>query len=189
MRRVLLAFAMMAVAVLMGAGVASAITYGQPDGNRHPNVGGSSTTRSIPTAAGLYCSGTLISPTVFLTAAHCGDDGTTVGVTFDPTYEDGDKTYTGTFYADPAYPGPPADSHDIAVVVFDKPIKGIKPAKLPKRGLAVVACRATSVHLGRIRGVRGDQRAGRPPVPLRRRATVRRPDAQRHQQDLAAHLA
>jgi hypothetical protein len=40
MRRVLLALAMMAVVVLMAAGVASAITNGQPDGNRHPNVGG-----------------------------------------------------------------------------------------------------------------------------------------------------
>jgi hypothetical protein len=40
MRRVLLALAMMAVAVFMAVGVASAITYGQPDGNRHPNVGG-----------------------------------------------------------------------------------------------------------------------------------------------------
>jgi hypothetical protein len=33
MRKVLLAFAMMAVAVLMGSGVASAITYAQLDGN------------------------------------------------------------------------------------------------------------------------------------------------------------
>jgi len=55
-----------------------------------------------------------------------------VRVTFDPAYEDGDKTYTGTFYADPAYPGTSADSHDIAVVVFDKPIKGITPATLPE---------------------------------------------------------
>jgi hypothetical protein len=39
MRRVLLALAMKAVAAFMDAGVASAITYGQPDGNKHPNVG------------------------------------------------------------------------------------------------------------------------------------------------------
>jgi hypothetical protein len=40
MPRVLLALAMMAVAVLMAAGLASASTNGQPEGNRHPNVGG-----------------------------------------------------------------------------------------------------------------------------------------------------
>ncbi len=55
-------------------------------------------------------------------------------VTFDPAYEDGDKTYAGTFYAVPTYPGTSADSHDIAVVVLDDPIKGIKPVALPEAG-------------------------------------------------------
>lgn len=36
--------------------------------------------------------------------------------------------------ADPAYPGPSGDTHDIAVVVLDKPVKGIAPAVLPKAG-------------------------------------------------------
>ncbi len=132
MRKVLLAFAIMATAVFMAAGVASAITYGQPDGNRHPNVGGLVNDTQYSDGTWLYCSGTLISPTVFLTAAHCGDEGTRVRVTFDSAYEDGDKTYTGTFHADPAYPGTSADAHDVAVVVFDKPIKGITPATLPE---------------------------------------------------------
>ncbi len=39
MRRVLRALAMKAVAAFMAAGVASAITHGQPDGNKHPNAG------------------------------------------------------------------------------------------------------------------------------------------------------
>jgi hypothetical protein len=131
MRKVWLAFAMMATAVLLCAGAASAITNGQPDGNRHPNVGGLFNDTQYSDGTWLYCSGTLISPTVFLTAAHCGDDGTRVRVTFDPAYEGGDKTYAGTFHADPSYPGTSADSHGIAVVVFDNPIKGIKPAALP----------------------------------------------------------
>ena len=61
-----------------------AITYGQPDGNRHPNVGalvGTFDSGTFP-----YCSGTLISPTVFLTAAHCYIGSTTVYVTFDTEY-------------------------------------------------------------------------------------------------------
>ena len=60
MRRVLLALAMKAVAVFMAAGVASAITYGQPGGNKHTNVGaliGTCDGQQYP-----YCSGTLISP-------------------------------------------------------------------------------------------------------------------------------
>ena len=55
-------------------------------------------------------------------------------VTFDPAYEDGDKTYAGTSHADPAYPGTSADSHDIAVVVLDRAVKGITPALLPTAG-------------------------------------------------------
>src|SRR5918993_1215277 len=39
MRKTLLLFTTMALALLLAAGMASAITYGQPDGNRHPNVG------------------------------------------------------------------------------------------------------------------------------------------------------
>src|ERR687893_1537403 len=132
MQKVWFVFATMVTAILLCVGAASAITNGQPDGNKHPNVGGLVNDSQYSDGTWIYCSGTLISPTVFLTAAHCGDDGTTVRVTFDPAYEDGDKTYTGTFYADPAYPGTSADSHDIAVVVLDRPIKCIEPAALPK---------------------------------------------------------
>jgi secreted trypsin-like serine protease len=55
-----------------------------------------------------------------------------VRVTFDPDYQAGDKVYAGTFHADPAYPGPTSDPHDIAVVVLDKAVKGITPALLPE---------------------------------------------------------
>jgi V8-like Glu-specific endopeptidase len=119
------------LAALITASPAAAITNGQADGNRHPNVGGLVSPTQYPDGTWLYCSGTLISSTVFLTAAHCAEDGERVGVTFDTAYEAGDKVYYGTFQSDPAYPGPSSDSHDIAVVVFDKPIKGITPAKLP----------------------------------------------------------
>ena len=132
MKRISLVLAAVLVSVLACASMAGAITNGQIDGNRHPNVGGLVNDTQYSDGTWLYCSGTLISPTVFLTAAHCGDNGERVRVTFDPDYQDGDKTYSGTFYADPAYPGPTSDAHDIAVVVFDKPIKGITPASLPE---------------------------------------------------------
>src|ERR671920_1904417 len=80
-----------------------AITYGELDGNQHPNVGGLVAPVAYSDGTWLYCSGTLISPTVFLTAAHCGEDGERVGVTFDSAYQPGDPVYYGTFQADPLY--------------------------------------------------------------------------------------
>jgi secreted trypsin-like serine protease len=119
------------VAALAAVSSASAITNGTADGQRHPNVGGLVAATQYPDGTWLYCSGTLISPTVFLTAAHCAEDGERVGVTFDTAYQAGDKVYYGTFEADPLYNQSQSDPHDIAVVVFDKPIRGITPAKLP----------------------------------------------------------
>jgi hypothetical protein len=57
-----------------------------------------------------------------------------VRVTFSSAYQDGDRTYTGTFHGDPAYPGTQSDPHDVAVVVLDRAVKGIAPASLPKAG-------------------------------------------------------
>src|SRR5512138_1135569 len=119
------------VALLAIAIPVQAITYGAPDGNQHPNVGGLVASQAYSDGTWLYCSGTLISPTVFLTAAHCDEGLARVTVTFDPDYKAGDKTYTGTWYADPLYNQQQSDPHDLAVVVFDKPIKDIVPARLP----------------------------------------------------------
>src|SRR3954467_10244849 len=113
---------------------ADAITYGVPDGHRPPNVGGLVYPHVFSDGTWLYCSGTLISPTVFLTAAHCDIGSSRVTVTFDSAYQDGDKTFVGPWHADPRYGHDESDPHDLAVVVFDKPIKGITPALLPAAG-------------------------------------------------------
>jgi hypothetical protein len=120
------------VAVLSVVSPAAAITNGTPDGNKHPNVGGLVAPTQYSDGTWIYCSGTLISPTVFLTAAHCGEDGERVAVTFDTAYQEGDKLYYGTFEADPLYNQSQSDPHDIAVVVLDKPVRGITPAELPE---------------------------------------------------------
>src|SRR5829696_7890689 len=104
MRRLIL-LAALSAALLIPAS-AGAITNGTADGNSHPNVGGLVSPTQYSDGTWIYCSGTLISPTVFLTAAHCAEDGERVGVTFDTAYEAGDKVYYGTFQADPLYPGP-----------------------------------------------------------------------------------
>jgi V8-like Glu-specific endopeptidase len=81
------------------------------------------------------CSGTLISPRVFLTAAHCDQGVSRVAVTFDSSYNAATGTaYWGTWHADPNYNQAQSDPQDVAVVVFDKAVKGITPARLPKAG-------------------------------------------------------
>src|SRR5512146_1462741 len=120
-----------ALSALIITAPAGAITNGTVDGRGHPNVGGLVAPQAYSDGTWLYCSGTLISPTVFLTAAHCDEGTARVTVTFDTAYQDGDKTYIGTWYADPLYTWQQNDPHDIAVVVFDKPVKGIVPARLP----------------------------------------------------------
>ena len=132
MRRLFLSVALLVATFMIAAAPAAAITGGQPTGNRYPNVGGLVSPTQYSDGTWIYCSGTLISSTVFLTAAHCGENGERVAVTFDPDYVEGDKLYYGTFYSDPLYGHDQSDPHDIAVVVFDKPIKGITPALLPE---------------------------------------------------------
>ena len=117
------------------AGTAAAITNGGPDGNAHPWVGALLAQQAFSDGTWEECSGTLISPTVFLTAEHCDEGVSQVAVTFDSTYVAGtSKTYVGTWHGDPLYDHAQSDPHDIAVVVFDKPVKGITPAQLPAAG-------------------------------------------------------
>lgn len=157
MRRLVLLFATV-LAVLVPALPAAAITYGVEDGTAHPNVGGLVSPTQYSDGTWIYCSGTLISPTVFLTAAHCGEDGERVAVTFDTAYQAGDPVYYGTFEADPLYTHAQNDPHDIAVVVFDSAVEGITPALLPEAdslsGLAVGQT-FTSVGYGAYEVTRG----------------------------------
>jgi hypothetical protein len=122
------------LASLVAAPSATAITNGAPDAQGHPNVGGLVSPEQFSDGTWLYCSGTLIAPAVFLTAAHCGEDGEHVRVTFDTAYQAGDQTYAGTFQADPLFRQRQSDPHDIAVVVLDAPVAGIAPAPLPAAG-------------------------------------------------------
>jgi hypothetical protein len=70
------------VLLLFGVvGYVGAITFGQPDGGEHPHVG---TLLFVQNGAGFFsCSGTLLSPTVMLTAGHCVEGN---GLKNDVTY-------------------------------------------------------------------------------------------------------
>jgi hypothetical protein len=127
--------AAVAVAALAVPTTASAITYGSPDGNGHPEVGALLAPVAYPDGTWTTCTGTLISPTVFLTAAHCDQGVSRVAVTFDSTYDSATgTTHEGTWHADPRYRKAQSDPFDIAVVVLDVPVTGIAPARLPAAG-------------------------------------------------------
>lgn len=134
MKKLMAAFAAVAVAAALAA-AAGAITNGGPDGNAHPWVGALLAPHAFSDGTWEECSGTLISPTVFLTAAHCDEGLSRVAVTFDSVYDSSTgKTYWGAWHADPQYNQSQDDPHDVAVVVLDKAVKGITPARLPKLG-------------------------------------------------------
>ncbi len=127
-------------AALVLAASATAITWGQRDGNAHPNVGAMVAEWLTPGVKDELCTGTLVAPKVFLTAAHCTDyllnqrGISDVWVTFQTNSAVG-PYYHGVMHQDTAYPGPSSDPHDIAVIVLDTAVSGIAPAKLPALGL------------------------------------------------------
>jgi secreted trypsin-like serine protease len=133
--------------LVLTTGPAGAITFGQPDGNRHPNVGALLADWD-PDSPGpdILCSGTLIAPRVFLTAAHCTADLeaegiTQVWVTFAPAYDEDSTSLAGlvaasSYVTNPQFgSGGASDTHDIAVVLLQQAPAGVTPARLPTAGL------------------------------------------------------
>jgi hypothetical protein len=135
-RAVLLA-AVSAISLLF-AQPASAIVYGVPDGGEHPYVGG--VVYNLGGSGDLFvgCTGTLIGPTTFLTAAHCYPDEfwQLVGVTFDAEFVPGESEMVSltddAFEGNPNYDGTPYT--DIAVIVLPSD-PGVGYAALPEVGL------------------------------------------------------
>ena len=143
MYRKLLILAIIVVIMLAVVPIARAITFGQPDGNGHPNVG-AMIVQEPDGIKYLYCSGTLIAPDVFMTAAHCtyaaaayGADPHDVYVSFDPVLDENATLYQGTYDLNPNYGHDMHDLHDVAVIMLDEPIPNtdIVPAELPPAGL------------------------------------------------------
>lgn len=126
--------AVLLTSMLLMAAPAGAITFGELDGDLHPNVG--AVVAEFPDE-GLFniCSGTLIAPDVFLTAAHCILDQE-LWVSFDTTFDQDSELLSGTAHAHPLFAsGAQNNTYDIAVIVLDKPVDAVEPADLPTAGL------------------------------------------------------
>jgi hypothetical protein len=139
MRRHLVLSALVAALVLTTAAPVSAIKYGQLDGEEHPFVG----LMVAQTADGTplwRCSGTLLSPTLFLTAGHCTESPAAhVEIWFDSDVESGIPAngypltgdVGGTPSTHPSYDPAAFFRYDLGVVVLDDPMTMSEYGTLP----------------------------------------------------------
>ena len=137
MRRILLIVSLLMV---LSATPALAVKNGNLDGDEHPMVGLMVALDSA--GAPLWrCSGTLISPTVYLTAGHCTEaPAARATIWFDADVESGipENGYpfqgdvSGTAYTHPQYDPNAFFVRDVGVVVLDRPYRVAEYGKLPK---------------------------------------------------------
>lgn len=121
----------------------SAIVNGTPTGSAYGNVGALMFDFADDglDADDWFCTGSLISPTVLLTAAHCLDflpANARVYVTFAASAAEGvaNAILATAFHFDPQFSQKQGDPHDIGVVILPaKRTKGITPMQLPTAGL------------------------------------------------------
>ena len=114
-----------------------------PDNGLHPNVGAFLLPRLSDHSLRIICSGTLVTPRVFLTASHCtafalSQGFTETWVTFDPnfgrdaTHDIFDTPYHGTIVHNPDYKQP--YHSDFSLILLDRAVSGIAPATLAPLG-------------------------------------------------------
>lgn len=146
MKKITLILSLVIVLTLALVGTALAVTNGEPDGGAHPFVG----LMVADDADGnplWRCTGTLISPTVFLTAGHCTeapaaratiwfaedvdntpDFGTPAGYPYEGDVD-------GTTFTHPDYNPAAFFLYDLGVVVLDEPMVMDEYGELPELGV------------------------------------------------------
>jgi Trypsin len=130
---------------------ASAITYGFVDSSNTFRNTGAFIVKS-PTTGEIFpiCSGTMITPNVFLTASHCtvfftqdlAPQGFVAYVSLDQSIPFGNLSSSKTqlfpvanVVSNPNYNQSQSDSGDIGALVLSKNVRGVTPATLPSCGL------------------------------------------------------
>lgn len=136
--------AMAAAAVLtLTASPAAAVPFGEPDGDAHPYVGLAVFYLADGTPSH-RCSGALVTPELFLTAAHCtaGVASAKIWLTPDvtsaaePLYPFGGNDAAGTPIAHPGWTGvlTVPETHDVGVITLNAPVTVSRYATLAPLG-------------------------------------------------------
>ena len=141
MYRKFMVIAVVAMILMLVVTPAGAITFGEPDGNRHPNVGLIVADMRDDGTLTLWCSGTLISPTIFLTAGHCTNFFSRLGITqiwvtfdseFDP--QTSELVPIAGFATHPDY-DPHTLFNDVGVAILAEPVQDVTPGVLATENL------------------------------------------------------
>jgi V8-like Glu-specific endopeptidase len=141
MKKIVVSLVLVLVLALGTVGIAGAITDGEKDGNGHPYVG----LMVADDANGnplWRCSGTLISPTVFLTAGHCTEaPAARATIWFESDVQSnqvalgypkgGSTSVDGTTYTHPQFDPNAFYLYDLGVVVLDTPVTDKGFGQLP----------------------------------------------------------
>ncbi len=134
MKKKVIVFALVLVLLLTSVTAGLAVTDGELDGEDHPNV--VLLLMDVGGQPAFRCSGTLLSPTVLLTAGHCtnnfpGSPYTGMRVFTESDVDNGNNTYpfgggpnsveAVSWAAHPLYETAPFFVHDVGVVILEAP--------------------------------------------------------------------
>lgn len=139
MRRVLALLAAVVVGLGLSTTPAVAVTDGVPDADNEYSFVGLMVAQDEDGTPMWRCSGTLLSPTLFLTAGHCTDGAEHVEIWFDWDVESGipsngypfEGDVGGTPHTHPQYDPRAFYRYDLGVVVLDEPVAMSEYGELP----------------------------------------------------------
>jgi hypothetical protein len=145
MKKLVIVTLVLMALLVVSVGTVLAVTNGEPDNGAHPFVG--LMVADDEEGEPLWrCSGTLISPTVFLTAGHCTEPpAVRATIWFEEDVQSGipDNGYPyggptsvdGTAYTHPDYNPNAFFLYDLGVVVLDEPVYMDEYGELPALGV------------------------------------------------------